>query len=555
VSTSDNLDPRIEWDLALVGLGPSSLDFMTRRALQIVDLVEQGKIRGFVRTRSHPASRELLEKLGGSLTCFDPLYARFDDYDALYSEMARRVVDAAVSVRDSHSSLQAVAYFVPGSPLVAEDSCLRALELAKAAGLAVEVVPGVSFVEAVMAAVGADALAEPSLQVVDAYRIEEAVLGEGAMVVAQCHSVQLLSSIKLALIDDVGPDHRVALVDAAGTPAERVLWVELSEIDKCGFEPGNLTSVFVPASERAPGRALRNFVDLVERLRGPGGCPWDAAQTHHSLGRHLLEETYEVLEALESLPPEAPGGEPDYGAYARLEEELGDLLFQIAFHATLAKEAGAFTIADVARGIHEKLVARHPHVFGEAKVSGPAEVASNWEVLKAKEKQRESLMDDIPTSLPALLLAHKIQRRASSVGFDWNDADGVIAKVQEEFAELETELRRARSAQGSVRGSGAESGHLSEGTRAGSRSDTSGGETGERWAVAPPGLVDEFGDLLFSLVNLARHLRIDPEQALRKACRRFAQRFKYMEKTAAAEGKSLAELSESELEELWERAK
>ncbi len=502
------------YDLIIAGLGPGDPSLSGTEIDRIVAAARRGEIALFVRTKEHPVASRIASEVS-DLVSFDELYSQFEDYDALYEEMAQRVIASASS--------RPTAFLVPGSPFVGESAARRVVSEAKTKGLRVKVVPGVSFIEAVLCELGVDALDE-GIQIIDAYTIEEAVLGETPILVAQCHSRELMSRVKLALLEDLPAEHKVAVVDSAYSDAPKVRWVALCELDRSGFELGHATSVFVPASGTAPGRALRALVELVETLRGPGGCPWDAEQTHHSLSRHLLEETYEVLDALDALPPDAPRGEVDPEAYAALEEELGDLLFQIAFHSTLAKEAGAFTIADVARGIRSKLVARHPHVFGDKNVSGAAEVARNWETIKSEEKARESLMDDISESLPALLRAHKIQRRAASVGFDWEDYRGILEKVEEEIRELVGELPRQA-------------------------------EPVAPWTVAPDRVVNEIGDLLFSIVNLARHLRVDPEEALRKASKRFESRFRSMESMARSKNAKLADLSREELESLWSAAK
>jgi tetrapyrrole methylase family protein/MazG family protein len=240
-------------------------------------------------------------------------------------------------------------------------------------------------------------------------------------------------------------------------------------------------------------------------------CPWDRAQTHHSLLRHLIEETYETVEAVSGLPESAPAGPVDFGAYALLEEELGDLLLQVVFHAGLAAEAGAFDVDEVAEQIRRKLVRRHPHVFGDIEVSGAGEVLANWEVLKSEEKSRESLMDDIPTALPGIARADKIQRRAATIGFDWADVDPVLAKVEEELGELRA---------------------AGEATR-----------------------TDELGDLLFAVVNLARHLDVDPEIALARASDTFIARFRMMERLAAGREIALASLDLAAMDALWDEAK
>jgi tetrapyrrole methylase family protein/MazG family protein len=255
------------------------------------------------------------------------------------------------------------------------------------------------------------------------------------------------------------------------------------------------------------------FVDLVRLLRGPGGCPWDAAQTHHSLSRHLVEEAYEVVDAITALPAAAPGGDIPPGAYDHLEEELGDLLFQVVFHSVLAAEAGAFDLRHVATGIHDKLVTRHPHVFGDVVAETPDRVMANWEQIKAVEKGRESAMDDIPAALPSLLYAHKLGRRAAAVGFDWPPGDpGLAAAVRSEVTEVED-------------------------------------------ATSDAAREEELGDLLFMVVNWARHLKVDPEAALRRAAQKFSDRFRVVERLAAEGGISLPEAPMTELDRLWLLAK
>jgi len=251
---------------------------------------------------------------------------------------------------------------------------------------------------------------------------------------------------------------------------------------------------------------FERLTQIMARLRQQGGCPWDQQQDHRSLRPYLLEEAYEVIEALDS------------GDVKALRSELGDLLLQIVFHAQIAAEHGQFDIEDVARSINEKLVHRHPHVFGDVQVAGASEVVVNWEKLKSEEQensQRVSALDGIPAGLPALHRATKVQKKAASVGFDWDDASGPMAKIGEELAELQEELESENS------------------------------EATER----------ELGDLLFAICNLARFLRIDSESALREAVSRFETRFEAMEQAACEQGKCLAEMNLDELEELWQQAK
>ena len=242
------------------------------------------------------------------------------------------------------------------------------------------------------------------------------------------------------------------------------------------------------------------LVDIIARLRAPDGCPWDRKQTHASLRENLLEECYEVLEAL------------DGGDSRKLCNELGDLLMQIVLHVQIATEAGEFELGDVVRGINNKLIHRHPHIFGAKKVKDAEEVALNWEALKQEEREPGvSILDSVPRQMPALGNSQAIQRRVAQVGFDWEDVDGVIDKLAEEVSELkeaESQELRAR----------------------------------------------EFGDLLFTLVNIARRLGVDSEAALREANQRFSRRFNYMEEVCQQRGVNFAGLSFDEQNALWEEA-
>jgi tetrapyrrole methylase family protein/MazG family protein len=247
------------------------------------------------------------------------------------------------------------------------------------------------------------------------------------------------------------------------------------------------------------------LMTIMRRLRGPGGCPWDAEQTHESLTRYLLEETYEVIEAIDEKSPDL------------LKEELGDLLLQPVFHAVIAEEAGTFTMDDVIRSICDKLVRRHPHVFGDMVIHDSTAQIENWEQIKKAEKgdQRKSALSGVPPHLPALLKAQKISEKASRVGFDWEHADQVFAKVMEELHEFE-----------------------------------------EAWAKDDQAhMEDELGDLLFAIVNLGRFLSLNPEEALRKTINRFQQRFQYVEESLAAQGRHMNDTPLADMDSLWEEAK
>jgi MazG family protein len=288
--------------------------------------------------------------------------------------------------------------------------------------------------------------------------------------------------------------------------------------------------ISVSKRDRLAGEWFAKLVALQARLRGPGGCPWDREQTHRSIRKYLLEETYEVLDAMDSADPRKFSG------------ELGDLLLQVVFHSNIATETGSFTVSDVIESVHEKMIRRHPHVFGDVQVGGSAEVLKNWEQIKAKERaaertgarsgegkkpSNESLLSGVSRSLPAVLEAYQLTRRAARVGFDWDNLDDLFRKLEEEKRELESAL----SAVGKhARNSG--------GTRAPS-----------------PNLEEEIGDLLFVAVNIARFLGADPEIALKKANRKFQRRFQWMEAAAAREGRRFADVPRERMEELWNQSK
>ena len=251
---------------------------------------------------------------------------------------------------------------------------------------------------------------------------------------------------------------------------------------------------------------LKKLVDLMATLRGPAGCPWDRKQTADSLKPFLIEECYEVIDALNE-------GDPD-----KVKEELGDLLFQIIFHARIAEERGVFTIGDVITTIVEKMTRRHPHVFGEDKLATDKEVLAHWEEIKKKEKgyeQRKSILEGVPQSMPSLIRAHRLQERAARVGFDWNRIDEALPKLDEEIAEFKESLKTEEASK----------------------------------------IEEELGDIFFMLVNISRFLDVDPEEALRKTISKFIHRFRYIEESAADTGKSLNDLTLDEMERLWQEAK
>jgi len=404
----------------VVGLGPAGPDLLTTATSDAVQRVEHR----FVRTRRHPSAAAI-----EGATSFDQLY----ESEATFDDVYRRIADELRAAARRHGE---VLYAVPGSPRVLERSVAHLVAAASEPGadVEVEVLPALSFLDLVWARLGVDPI-EEGVRLVDGHRFAVAAAGErGPLLVAHCHNARVLSDIKLAVDDP--PTEPVTVLQRLGGDDEAVFEVAWSDLDRV-VDADHLTSLWLPALAAPLAGEVQAFAELVAHLRRE--CPWDRRQTHASLTRHLLEEAYEVVEAIDALPPGADGMHPGYG---HLEEELGDLLFQVVFHSVLAAEAGAFGLADVARGITEKLVRRHPHVFAGASADLD-DIGRRWEELKVEEKGRASVMDGIPAALPALLYAAKVLRKAESVGLAWTTGDGAGDGLGDRLLALVDEARRS----------------------------------------------------------------------------------------------------------------
>jgi len=477
--------------IIILGLGPGAPEQLTLEAWHILETSDEI----YVRTTQHPVIPHLPATL--QVHSFDYLYQELSTFEEVYTAIAQEVVKLG-------QRPQGVVYGVPGHPWVGEATVPRIQQMAGEARLPLRIVAGLSFVEPTLAALNVDGL--EGLQLLDgvdlAHRLFPPINPDRPVLIGQLYSQAVASQVKLTLMALYPDEHPVKLVRAAGTGEERVWQVPLYELDRQP-ELDHLTSCYLPPLPQ-PG-SFQALQEVVARLRAPDGCPWDRAQTHASLRPELLEETYEVLEALDSDDPQ------------RLKEELGDLLLQIALHQQIATEEGEFRPPEIISHLVEKLVRRHPHVFGDSKVEGPEEVLRNWEAIKRAEREVEgeaekSVLDGVTHSLPALARAQALQERAARVGFDWKDVAGVLRKVEEELQEFQA-AETARDQE------------------------------------------NEIGDLLFSLVNLARWLGVDAESALREANDRFVARFKEIEARAAEQGRAITDYSLEELDAFWEAAK
>lgn len=418
--------------VVVVGLGPAGPELITAGTHEAIERIEHR----YLRTGRHPAASAV-----PGAASFDHHYESAATFDDVYRFIADDLVAAATMYGE-------VLYAVPGSPRVAE----RAVELlaAEPAAGRIELVvePALSFADLAWVRLGVDPLSDGA-RLIDGHRFAvQAAGGRGPLLVSQCHSRAVLSDVKLAVDGGRGtgtPSTPVTILQRLGLPDEAIFDVAWDDLDRA-FEPDHLTSLWIPELAAPVASELVAFTELVTTLRGE--CPWDRQQTHASLRRHLLEETYEVLEALDELAA-TPSSDT---AYAHLEEELGDLLFQVAFHSTLAAEAGRFTLADVSRGVHDKLVRRHPHVFAGAEYD-QATAGQTWEASKRAEKGRASVMDGIPAALPALLYASKVVKKAATVGLEVEHGElpahlgdallGLVAAANRDGEDGESALRAA----------------------------------------------------------------------------------------------------------------
>jgi len=476
--------------VVVVGLGPAGPDLITAAASEALALPR----RRFLRTARHPSAVAV-----DDATTFDVLYERADTFADVYREITDSLVAAALAEGE-------VVYAVPGSPLVLERSVRSLLHDAR---VSVRVVPGLSFLDLAWGRLGIDPI-ETGVRLVDGHEFAMSAAGErGPLLVAHAHARWVLSDIKLAV--DSGGSDEVVVLQRLGLPDEQVSTVAWADLDR-SVEPDHLTCLYIPHVAAPVGQDLIGFHAIVRRLREE--CPWDRQQTHQSLTRYAVEEVYELIEAIGALDGSGLADEA-------LEEELGDVLLQVFLHAAIAEQQGRFSVADVAAAISEKMVRRHPHVFGQVAVSGPDQVARNWEAIKAAEKADRtdgatgptSAVDGVPGDLPALAYAREITAKASRAGFDWDEPWGTLDKVAEELAEVREAFED------------------------------------------PDQLAGEVGDLLLATVNLARHRGVDPEAALRIATAKFRRRIQACEALARQRGLDTREAGLPALDALWDEVK
>ncbi len=479
--------------IIIVGLGPGDYRQLSLEALETL----KGAETLVLRTEKHPVVDRMREQ-GINFTCCDDIYETGESFEETYERISQRVINLCLEKGQ-------VVYAVPGHPMVAEKSV--ELIMAKAGeGIQVSMVPSLSFIDVILSALKIDPAY--GLKIIDGLSIKvQKPDKKCGNIITQVYDRLVASEVKLKLMDYYKDDFEICVIRAAGVAGmERIVRIPLYELDRLEWVD-YLTSVYIPpALDGAKYKSFDDLVELMENLRGEDGCPWDKEQTRESLKPYLLEETYEVLDAIEKDDLDL------------IVEELGDLLLQVVFHSQIAREDGEFDVNEVITNIVNKLIIRHPHVFGDVKATSESGALKSWEASKRKHKGIDTYTQtlvDIPEILPALMRAYKIQQKAALAGFDWDNIEDAFSKVYEEAEEVKEVYK-----------------------------------TGEKAIIE-----GEIGDLLFSVVNVSRFLKIQPELALRTTIEKFIKRFRYIEETALQSGEKLDKMSLQEMDKLWNQAK
>lgn len=475
----------------ILGLGAGDLDQMPLGVYRTLKAADPL----YLRTADHPVVQELQNE-GLRYESFDAIYEKHDEFAPVYREIAETLI--------AHAENGPVYYAVPGHPLVAEQTVQFLIEAEKEGRCRLSIAGGQSFLDAVFGALRIDPI--EGFQLVDGTGIDSDRLNMTEhLLIAQVYDQFSASEVKLSLMEKYPDDYPVTIVTAAGSSLERLRTVPLHELDRSA-EIDNLTTVYVPPAidQEARLKEWQTFRGIIAKLRSPEGCPWDRKQTHESLRPYLLEEAHELLQAIEEQDDDA------------IMEELGDVLLQVFLHAQIGQDDGYFQLEDVLEAISGKMIRRHPHVFGDRDVSSADEVVSNWQEIKQQEKPAsDSLLDGEERHSSSLLTSYNYQKKAAKAGFTWKDADGAWAKFEEEMQEFRTEVEK------------------------GSKDRQ----------------LDEFGDLLFTLVNIARFYGLSPEQAMVQANRKFRTRFSHVEQRAKQGGRTFTDYTLDQLDGFWNEAK
>ncbi|SHJ80221.1 tetrapyrrole methylase family protein / MazG family protein [Hathewaya proteolytica DSM 3090] len=478
--------------IKIVGLGPGDKESLT---MGTIDCLKQCK-NIFFRTEKHPTV-DYIKDLGINFHCYDDEYESKESFDQVYQSIARDLICREKKLGD-------IVYAVPGHPMVAEKSVRLLIDICTAENIKYSILPAVSFLEAMMQALHIDPV--QGLRVIDAFEARNCKLSnKEAVVITQVYNKFMASEVKLALCEYYQEEEEIYFVRAAGIKDEEsIRKIKIYELDRQD-DIDYLTSLYIPAGIKAYGD-FYELVSIVKKLRQPDGCPWDKEQDHFTIKKNLLEECYELIEAIENRDEES------------LIEELGDVLFQVVFHSQIGSDDGYFNIYDVTDRICRKMIERHPHVFSNLSLDSTEKVLDNWDSIKKQEQGLKTYTDElnhVAKTLPALMRAEKVQKKAAKVGFDWNCVEPALEKVKEEFYEL----LQVYNCENMSR------------------------------------ILDEVGDLLFSVVNVCRFLNIDAEEALSHTTDKFIKRFSFIEDAAREKNIDMKSMTLEQMDELWEEAK
>lgn len=476
----------------IIGLGPGDEESLTLGAIKRIE----GGCKNFLRTENHPTV-DYFKRNGIPYKAYDYIYDNEEDFENVYNSIVEEII--------KESSLEKeINYYVPGNPLVAE----KTVGLLLKENLDLEIISGMSFIEPLIELVKRDPI--DGLKIVDGAVFDYSMVDINVdMIITQVYNKRILSEVKLILSEIYGDDYNIYLIKSAGIKnVEEKHLIPLYDLDRMD-EIDFLSSIFVPKIDKNIKKVydFNDIMGIMKVLRGFGGCPWDMEQTHETIRGALIEEAYEVVDAIDS-------GDSD-----NLMEELGDLLFQVVFHCQIAYDDGEFLPIEVTTALANKLIYRHPHVFSEKGMVNSEEIVYNWNKLKYAKRDISSLIGkikDLP-KLPALMMSYKVQERAADIGFDWDDIEGPIAKIKEEFEELLEAMEEF-------------------------------GGGGKR-------VEEELGDLLFAIVNISRFLNLNPEVALNGTTNKFIRRLSYMEERTKELNLDLSSMSLDEMEVFYQESK
>jgi tetrapyrrole methylase family protein/MazG family protein len=478
--------------ITVIGLGAGELDQLPLGLYR--KLINASRL--FVRTVEHPVLIELQNE-GITFESFDAIYEKHGTFEEVYKEIVETLIDLAED--------GPLFYAVPGHPLVAEQTVQWLVKAEKEGRIQLEILGGQSFLDPIFNALRIDPI--EGFQLLDGtmFKRDDVHMGQHVLI-AQVYDAYSASEVKLTLMEKYPDDYLVTIVTAAGSSQERLRTVPLFELDRAA-ELNNLTTVYVPPVAQMEDRLKEwsTFREIIAKLRAPDGCPWDREQTHESLKKYVIEEVHEFLQAVNDQDEEG------------IIEELGDVLLQVFLHAQIGEDEGYFSLEDVLKRVSAKMIHRHPHVFGDAEVENSEDVLRNWQELKAEEKsnQTKRILDGLDREDSSLLTSYNFQKAAAKVGFDWPSVEGAMKKFEEEWDEFNNELKN-------------------------------GGTESQ---------LDELGDVLFTIINVARFYGLSPEEAMMHANRKFKARFNFVEESVQRDKGDFSVYSLEELESFWQQAK